>query len=124
MRADTTTINYREYQLSKLRSLGSLSIQLKASGGEVHTHNLGIDKDELTAIEGILLHEYKPTQLEDMEAYELFMHLQMWSIENLRQLLQKYDLNGQYVDDIANGFVLTREYAINTIFKFLILDNQ
>lgn len=124
MRSDVTTINYRQYQLSKLKSLGSLSIQLKGSGGEVHTHNLGIDKDELTAIEGVLLHEYKPTQLEKMQPYELFMHLQMWSIENLRQLLQKYDLNGDYDDDAEDGFVLTREYAINTIFKFLIIDNQ
>ncbi len=124
MTTDNATLNYREYQLAKVRSLGSMSIQIKANGGEVQTFNLGIDRSEFKAIEGVLLNEYIRKDLEDMQPYELFMNLQTWSIESLRTWLKSYDSNGEFDDDPENGFILTKEYAINTIFKFLIIDNQ
>ena len=124
MTSDKGTLNYREYQLSKVRSLGSMSIQIKASGGEVQTFNLGIDRDEFNAIQDILLHEYKHKSLEEMQPYELFMTLQTWSLETLREWLKSYDKHGEYDDDIENGFVLTREHAINNVFNLLVIDNQ
>lgn len=81
-------------------------------------------KEILNAIDGILSHEYKNNSVEKMQPYELFMTLQTWSLETLREWLKSYDKHGEYDDDIENGFVLTREHAINTVFNLLVIDNQ
>jgi len=124
MTTDKATLQYRQYQLAKVtnqydnnESFGNTTIQIASNGGEIKTFVLGIDGGELNAIESILLREYKCTPLDKMEPYELFMTLQGWDTEALIGELKHIDRNGEY-DDV------TREYAINTIFRFLILDNQ
>lgn len=124
MTTDKATLQYREHQISKVRTdhsnevFGSKTIQITANGGEIKTFVLAIDAGEFNAIESILLRKYKCTPLDKMEPYELFMTLQGWDTETLIGELKHIDRNGEYDDDV------TREYAINTIFKFLILDNQ
>ncbi len=125
MSIDKAIIEYREHQLSKVKEVDiyERNIQIRSNVGK--TNQFNINQGEYNAIEGILLHPLAPSpSLDKMDAYELFMNLQMWSLETLRGWLMANYRNGEYLDDIANGFVLTREYAINTIFKFIILDNQ
>jgi hypothetical protein len=120
-------MSYINTQLERVKETNQYgrSIKITADGGAKETNFIAIDQWQFNAIEGILLHDTNAIKnVAKMEAYELFMNLQMWSLETLRGWLQYHDQNGEYLDDPENGFVFTREYAINTIFKFLILDNQ
>lgn len=119
-------MSYITTQLERVKETNQYgrSIKLTADGGAKETNFIAIEQGQFNAIEGILLHGTYVGSIVGMDAYNLFMNIQMWSLEYLRTWLQNYDQNGEYLDDPGNGFVFTREYAINTIFKFLILDNQ
>ena len=120
-------MSYITTQLERVKDTNQYgrSIKITADGGAKETNFIAIDQWQFNAIEGILLHDTNVFKdIAKMDAYELFMNVQMWPLEALRIWLKYYDSNGDYYDDIENGFVFTREYAINTIFKFLILDNQ
>lgn len=120
-------MSYITTQLERVKETNQYgrSIKITADGGDKSTNFIAIDQAQFNAIQDILLHDTNTIKdVAKMDAYELFINLQMWSLETLRGWLQYHDQNGEYIDDIENGFVLTREYAINTIFKFLILDNQ
>lgn len=119
-------MSYITTQLERVKETNQYgrSIKLTADGGAKETNFIAIEQGQFNAIESVLLHDASAANIEGMDAYNLFMNLQKWSLETLRNWLQHYDMNGDYDDDIDDGFVFTREYAINTIFKFLILDNQ
>jgi len=118
-------MSYINTQLARVKETNQYgrSIKLTADGGAKETNFISIDQSKFNAIEGILLHDTNVTSIIGMDAYNLFMNLQTWSLDSLRSWLQYYDKNGEYMDDPENGFILTREYAINTIFKFIITDN-
>lgn len=118
--------SYIKTQLERVKETNQYgrSIKITADGGDKATNFISIEQGQFNAIEGIMLHDANVGSIVGMDAYNLFMNIQSWSLETLRNWLKYYDSNGEYDDDLDNGFVFTREYAINTIFKFLILDNQ
>lgn len=120
-------MSYISTQIDRVKETNQYgrSIKIIANGGGKSTNFIAIDNGVYNAIQGILLHDTNTIKdIAKMDAYELFMTLQMWSLETLRGWLQYHDQNGEYIDDPNNGFFFTREYAINTIFRILILDNQ